>query len=496
MATARSKPPISTGTSILHKPRRLLPMFAGAGLFLLMVLLPDLPDVVDPHGNAVSLSHEAKAALGLFLLAGVWWVFEVVPVGVTAIVIGVTQSLWLIRDDRSAFTDFMDPSVWFIFGSLMIGMAFAKTGLTQRLAFRMLIIIPERTRLIYLGVFAMTAFLTLFMAHTAVAAAVFPLLLIVHNLYEPSGKRSVFGKGLFIGMAWTAGAGSIITLLGAARGAVAVGFFHELTGREISFFELTRYMAPLGVVMVLLLWGYICLVFPPERAALPGLHEQARAMRAKHSRLTRKEFGTIVIVLVMVGLLTARSFVPALEPLHKTAVVLSAAILFFMAGVLDLKDLELVPWNIVLLFGGAMSLGFCLWQTGAAEWLAIGFLSALHGAPWLIFIMGVTLLVLLMTNFIMNVAAIAITLPVALVMAPYVGVEHEVVIYASLAAAGMPFMLLVGAAPNAIAYESLQFKTKEFFLYGIPASIALMLVILVFVWKIWPWMGMPVRVGS
>ncbi|RKZ16786.1 SLC13/DASS family transporter, partial [bacterium] len=161
-----------------------------------------------------------------------------------------------------------------------------------------------------------------------------------------------------------------------------------------------------------------------------------------------------------------------------------------------LKDLEKIPWNIVLLFGGAMSLGFCLWQTGAAAWLAVGWLNLLHGSPWLLFVMGVVVLVMAMTNFIMNVAAIAVTLPVALVMARYLGVAPDVVMYASLAAAGMPFLLLVGAAPNAIAYESGQFKTSEFFYYGLPATVILLAVIAVFVKWVWPAMGMPVVLGA
>jgi sodium-dependent dicarboxylate transporter 2/3/5 len=113
-------------------------------------------------------------------------------------------------------------------------------------------------------------------------------------------------------------------------------------------------------------------------------------------------------------------------------------------------------------------------------------------APWFVFVMGVTFFVLLMTNFIMNVAAIAISLPVALVLAPYLGVAPEVIIFAALVAAGMPFLLLVGAAPNAIAYNSKQFTTGEFFLYGLPASLLLMIVIGFFVWFVWPLMGMPV----
>ena len=81
----------------------------------------------------------------------------------------------------------------------------------------------------------------------------------------------------------------------------------------------------------------------------------------------------------------------------------------------------------------------------------------------------------------------------ALVIAPYLGVDPEVILFVSLTTAGMPFLLLVGAAPNAIAYESKQFTTGEFFLYGIPASIILMILVAAAVFILWPLMGMPVR---
>ena len=107
-----------------------------------------------------------------------------------------------------------------------------------------------------------------------------------------------------------------------------------------------------------------------------------------------------------------------------------------------------------------------------------------------VFILSVAFFVMMMTNFIMNVAAIAISLPVARVLAPYLNVAPEVILFVSLAAAGMPFLLLVGAAPNAIAYESKQFSTAEFFLYGIPASVLLMAGIAFMVQILWPLMGM------
>jgi sodium-dependent dicarboxylate transporter 2/3/5 len=475
-------------------------MAVGVALFCLVYFWPSLPDAVDPEGKRFVLSYEGKAALGLFFLAATWWVFEVVPIGVTGITIGVVQVLFLLRDPDStecakiAFGDFMDPSVWFIIGSITFGMVLSKTGVTRRLAYRMLLVAGERTGMIYLGSFVITAALTLIMAHTAVAASIYPLLRAIYSLYSDDEKPTQFGRGLFIGMAFVAGAGSIITLLGAARGAVAIGFFKDVVGREVTFFELTYFMAPVGAVMVIVLWALCMVLFKPERKTIPGLKDRARMLYDRLGPITRSEILALVIILSAIAMLGVRQFVPALGGINKSAIILTATILFFALRLLTIKDLEDIPWNIVLLFGGAMSIGFCLWETGTAEWLAVHWLVLFQNAHWFVFVMGVSFFVLVMTNLIMNVAAIAISVPVALVMGPYLGVAPEVILFSALVVAGMPFLLLVGAAPNAIAYESRQFTSGRFFISGIPASVLLMIVLAVFVWLIWPMMGMPIHV--
>ena len=492
------------GTNAPKKPRsffqrfekrNLIFMFLGLGLFTATMLLPTANPAVDPSGKEFPLTPDGKAALALFLLAATWWVFEVIPIGVTSLTIGVVQALFLIREPRVAFTDFMVPSVWFIFASLVIGMVFTKTGLTRRMAYKTLSLVGEKTSMIYLGCFVLTSALTLIMAHTAVAATIFPLLLAIYHLYDETGAKSKFGKGLFMGMAFVAGAGSIITLLGAARGAVALGFYKSITGEDISFFGLTYYMLPVGVVMTILLWLYFLVVYKPERDTIPGLTEKARSLYKDLGPITTTEVVTLVIVFSSIFLLGMRSFVPALAGLDKAAVLLTTTILFFIFKILTLEDLEELPWNIILLFGGAMSIGNCLWETGAANWLAINWLVMFEDASMFVFVMGISFFVLVMTNTIMNVAAIAISLPVALVLAPYMGVAPNVILFSSLVCAGMPFLLLVGAAPNAIAYESRQFTSGEFFKVGIPASILLLVVLAIFVRFIWPLMGMPISTG-
>lgn len=474
--------------------KRPLFLILGIVLFAIVYYSPPWPDAIDPMGKNFVLSREGKGALAVFLLAGTWWVFEVLPIGVTSIAIGVLQVLFLIRSPEKAFKDFMDPSVLFIYASVAIGLVFTKTGLTKRLAYKMLMVVGEKTSAIYLGCMVVTALLTHIMAHTAVAATIYPLLLAIYSLYGEGDKPTRFGKGLFMSMAYVAGAGSIITLLGAARGAVAVGFFKDIVGKEITFFGLTYYMFPIGWVMVFLLWGFFMIFFKPEKKSIPGLREKARQLNAQLGSLTRNEILAAVIVLGCIVVLSLRSFFPALNKLDKTAIILISTLLFFIFNILDIEDLENVPWNIILLFSGAMSIGFCLWETNAAKWLAVNWLVMFQKANWFIFIMSIAFFVLVMTNFIMNVAAIAISLPVALVIAPYLHVAPEVIFFSALVTAGMPFMLLVGAAPNAIAYDSKQFTSGEFFKYGALASILLMIVLAVFITAIWPLMGMPITI--
>jgi sodium-dependent dicarboxylate transporter 2/3/5 len=473
---------------------RLIAMLVGVGLFGVIYYSPPWPDAVDPVGKHFALSEQGKGALAVFALAGTWWVFEVVPIGVTSLVIGITQALFMVRPAKAAFKDFMDPSVLFIFASLVIGIVFTKTGLTKRLAYKMLAVIGEKTTRIYLGVFVLCALLTHVMAHTGVAATVYPLLLAIYGLYGEGDKPTKFGKGLFIGMAYVCGAGSIITLLGAARGIVALGFFKEMAGKDVSFFELSYYMAPVGWLMVFLLWGFFLIFFRPEKAIIPGLKERVQELSAELGPMTKNEIIALVIVIAAIVVMSLQVMIPPLQQLDKSAIFLISTVLFFVFKILDLSDLEVIPWNIVLLFSGAMSIGFCLWETGAAQWLAVNWLAMFQKANWFVFVMSIAFFVMVMTNFIMNVAAIAISLPVALVIAKYLGVAPEVVMFASLVTAGMPFLLLVGAAPNAIAYDSKQFTSGEFFMYGIPASVLLMVVIGLAAAVIWPIMGMPITI--
>jgi sodium-dependent dicarboxylate transporter 2/3/5 len=486
--------------------KRIFFILLGLGIFILFYMVPTLPDAVDPGGKVFQLPWAGKMALGLFLMAGVWWIFEVMPIGATAIAIGLFQALFMIRTPEAALKDFLDPSVWFIFGSVVVGTAFNASGLTKRMAYKMIGIVGEKTNFILLGVFLVIAGMTLIMAHTAVAAAIFPLLVAIHGLYSETDQPTRFGKGLFVGMAWAAGAGSVITFLGAARGVAGAGMFKQFTkgitingvnfpnGYDIGFFELSWYMLPLGALMVFFIWLVIITCFKPERPVIDGLNDKVAVLSKELGPMSNKEKMVIAAVIGVLVLFMLKSFspVPFFKDMDRASIMLCATLFFFLSRTLTVEDMETIPWNIILLFGGAMSIGFCLYETKAAEWLAVHWLAWFQKAPWLVFVLAIAFFVLVLTNFIMNVAAIAITLPISLVIAQYLGVAPHVIFFASLATAGMPFNLLIGAAPNAIAYESKQFTAGEFFTFGWIPSIILMLLLAGFCYIIWPLQGMPV----
>lgn len=476
--------------------KKTLILLAGVIVFLVIYFAPPWSVAVDPTGKEFVLSQEGKAAIGLFLMAGIWWVFEVIPIGVTAIAIGVFQVLFAIRPAKEAFRDFMDPSVMFIFGSMVVGLAFTKSGLTRRLAYKMLTVAGENTNMILLGTMIVTAVLAHLMAHTAAAATMFPILLAVYALYGEGEKQTNFGKSLFIGMAYAAGAASTITFLGSARAPAAAGMYEEFTGNDIAFFDLPLYMFVIGWGMVFLIWLYLITFLKPEKKEIVGLKDKVVKLSAALGPMTAREKIVIACIVGVVMLMAGQSFVPALKGIDRSALILLSTLLFFILGVLTVQDLEEIPWNIILLFSGAMSIGFCLWQTGAAQWMAVEWLGLLKDAHWWVFVMGIAAFVLAMTNFIMNVAAIAITLPVSLVIAQYLGVAPEVVMYASLVTAGMPFVMLIGAAPNAIAYDSKQFTTGEFFKHGMAMSVILLVVLGIAMVTLWPMLGMPILINK
>lgn len=473
-------------TGIRNERTRVFLVLLGLAVFLAFYFLPFSTGSVDSLGNFSALTKEGRGAIGILLLAVIWWTGEVVPIGVTAIALGVLQALFAIRPSAQVYRDYADPSIIFIFGSIIIGLALTKSGLIKRLMYKLISVTGGRPETTLLGCMLAIAGLAHFMPHTAVAACVFPILISVNDFYGEGSRPNKFGKSLFMGMAFAAGTGGIATMLGSARTPASIAMFREFMGNDISFYELSKYMVPVSWVMFLIIWGYLVLALKTDRKQIEGLKESARGVCEQLGAFTRDEITVAVLCLSAVGGMFLQPFIPGLQSVDRTCILLAAVVLLFLSRVLTVRDLEDVPWNIILLYGGTISLSFCIWQTGAARWMGLKVFLLVGQMHWAVFLLVATVVVLLLTNFIINVAVLAMCIPVLLVTAKAFGLHPELVVFTCLAAAGMPFMLLTGAAPNAIAYESRQFTKREFLVHGTALS-ALLIVLLIgavtFLWQ-------------
>jgi sodium-dependent dicarboxylate transporter 2/3/5 len=288
----------------------------------------------------------------------------------------------------------------------------------------------------------------------------------------------------------------VVTLLGSARAPVAIGFFHAITGEQVTYFGLSWSMAPVAGGVVIFLWAMLLCWYRPERSTIPGLRVRARELFARLGPVSRDELVALAVGVVAIVVINLHDLTPVLDAFDATTVVLLATVMFFLLKILDVQDLEQIPWNIILLFGGAMSLGSCLIETGAAEWLAAHCVNALAGLPAVLALLVLLIPVLIVTNLVLNVATVALCLPVVLRAAPLLGLGGDVVLYSILAVTGMPFLFLIGGAPNAIAFESKQFDQKEFFRAGVAASVVLLVWMALMLTVIWPAMGVEVVTGG
>ncbi len=469
---------------------RLIAILGGIGVFTVIYCSPPWPDAVDHMGKTLSLSWQGKGAIGILLFACVWWIFEAVPIGVTGLAIGIIQALFMIRPAKEAFNDFMDPAVVFVIGCMVVGSVFTKTGISKRFIYKMMRIAGQETTTIYLGIFALIAILAHFMSYTVVAATMYPVLVVIYNLYGDCNQTSKFGRGLFMGMAYACGIGGIVTLLGSAHIIVGIRFLKEIAGVDTPFALYTYYMAPVAWLMIFSLWLLFVIFLEPEKFYIPGLRDQVHIWNRSMGPITRKEIVSLVIILFTIASMGLQGIVPYLPMIDKSAIILLATVMFFVFNVLNIADIELIPWNTILSLSGSMSLGYCLWKTGASAWIATNAAPLFQSEHWLVFVLGVGFFVMLAINFLMNVAVIACFLPVALLMSKQLGIAPDVVMYVTLVAGSMPFLIVNSAASNSIAYDSKQFTSRQFLKFGCVASFVLMLVLAIACLVIWPSMGM------
>ncbi len=439
----------------------LIGLFLGPLVFIVLLVLP-------PPGG---LSLEAWRVLALAALMIIWWVTEGVPLPVTSLLPLVVLPLMAIQPMEAAAAPYASPIVFLFMGGFMLALALEKWQLHRRIALSIVRLTGTNANGILFGFMLATFFLSMWISNTATAVMMLPIALSVVGLLtrtrgEEDERRAgirAFAVALMLGVAYSASIGGMSTIIGTPPNVVFVGFMRETYGYEVTFARWLLLGLPFAVVLLGLAYVLIVHVLFPNRL---GRFEDAQTIieRELHDLgpMSKAERRTLLVFIATALAWIFRAQINQLLPIEidDPEIAMLAAIALFLVPVnleerqflLSWKDTERLPWGILLLFGGGLSLAAALQYVGLIDLIGQGFSeSRLAG---LVLIVGLTAVSVLLTELMSNVALVVVFLPVVGGIATGFGLEPIYVTVPVTLAASCGFMLPMSTPPNAIVFAS------------------------------------------
>lgn len=433
--------------------------------FLILILAIFLPT---PQG----LTYDGKVMIGIFIMAAVLWSTEALPLAVTGLLVMAMQSLLNIAKYKEVFSAFGNEAVFFLFGAFMIAAAVEKHGFHRRIAFNFLKIFEKNPKIFTFGLMSCCTFLSFIIPEHAVAALFLPIGVSILTSMKLLPGESNFGKICMLSIAYGCSIGSLGTIIGGARNPLTIGIL-ETHGISISFFDWMVYAMPVVFISLPVVWLILQMFFPIEITDLRYAKKDINLQLKKLGKMGIKEKTTILILCFTMFLWMFFS-----RDIGVAIIAITGAILLFVTRTITWKDVEQhLPWGIILLYGGAITLGLGMEKTGAARWMAEGVLYAVGENPYLI-ILGLIVISIYLTEMMSNTGAVAMLLPLGIGLASEIA-EVSILLASMIIAlsSGLAFMLVIATPGNAITYTSGYFSTRDLARAGFMANLACIIII-------------------
>lgn len=435
-------------------------LWLGPLMFLLMASLPE------PGG--LSETAWMTAAVGTWM--AIWWSTEAVHVAVTALLPLVVFAPLNILSIKAASAPYANPTIYLFLGGFIIATALQKANLHKRIAYFILSYVSSSARSIILGFMIVSAILSMWMTNTSTTMMLLPIALsIVSTLEgESSGfserEKRNFQLSLLLGIAYAATIGGMSTLVGTPPNAFLVGFMNDTYNVQLDFAKWMLIGVPLSITLLPIAWLSLTRWIYPVSFVTP---DSARIELAKQRQALgpiRKEEWRVGTIFALVALAwMTRPLLASwlsIDGLSDAGIAMLAAVSLFVipngkgnGSLMEWNDMKAIPWGILVLFGGGLSLAAAVSQTGLAQWLGEGLVN-LNVFGMFTLVLCATALVIFLTELTSNLATAATFLPVVAVLALEMGGEPMMLILPVTLAASCAFMLPVATPPNAIVFSS------------------------------------------
>jgi sodium-dependent dicarboxylate transporter 2/3/5 len=473
--------------------RRRLGFVLGPALFLFTYFA--MPDVAPAAEGIGSAGDRAAATVAATLcLMAVWWMTEVLPLYVTALIPLVTMPLFQVSTIDVAAAPYASKIIFLFLGGFVLAMAMERWNLHRRVAIRVVLMVGSKPRGIVFGFMVATSFVSLWVSNTATAVMMLPIATSVLKLAEGVTGRSDknLRTALVLSVAYGASIGSFGTIIASPPNAIAVGYLAD-QGIDISFFDWMKAGLPLWIVFLLMGWFILTFVaYPPiYKEAIPGARDILRREWTKLGPFRGPELRVAIIFLVvaftwifhalLLDALVGESFSASVT--DELVAVVAIFVLFFFPvswrrpgrALMQWKDLRDLPWGVLILFGGGLSIASQVNSSGLAAWIGEQ-AREMKGLPALVLLIVCCALTWIITEFMSNTAAAATLVPIFGAVALAVGMSSQVYLVIPVAmACSCAFMMPAGTPPNAVAYSSGMVTIGEMnragFLIAVPGMI-------------------------
>jgi len=424
----------------------------------------------------------AKAVLATTLLMVVWWVTEAVPLEATALVPIVAFPLLGVLTPSATAAPYADKVIFLFLGGFIIAMSMQRWGLHRRIALHIIRIVGTSPRRLVLGFMCATAFISMWISNTATAMMMIPIALAIITTLMPrndakgeklSAEQLAFAGCLVIAIAYAASIGGLATIIGTPPNGIFTAQMKVLfpEAPQIDFFAWMTFGVPLMIILLPLTW--LWLVYGPFRQ-IPRFVDRAGAVIDQEIRdmgpIGRGERWTLIVFLgaafawiflqtKTIGSLTIPGLDMIFPGIDDATVAIAGAIALFLLPVdakkgiftMDWEWAVKIPWGILILFGGGLSLSTAFIKSGLAEQLAATFTS-LQGFPVIAIVLAAAIAISLLTEVTSNTAMASIMMPVMAATSLGIGIHPYLLMLTAAICASLAFMFPVATPPNAIAF--------------------------------------------
>ena len=456
-----------------YTTRQRIGLGLGPLLFIVVLAIP-LPDGMSPAARRV-----AAAAV----LMAVWWITEAAPLAATALLPAALFPAMGVMKAPEATAPYANHLIFLFLGGFFIAVTMEKWDLHRRIALFTIRLVGTGTDRIILGFMIATAFLSMWISNTATAMMMVPIgMAVISQVSAGSdgscGAAAGFGPALMLGIAYSASIGGVATLIGTPPNVIFAGFIESTYGRSVSFLSWMAAGLPLAAVMLAFTWLYLTrFAFRLGSGELPGgmacIEDESRGL----GPVSPAEKKILAVFLLVAAAWILRGFFKVGMIADSTIAMTGAIALFLIpAGggsgefLLDWRTASKVPWDVIILFGGGLSLASGFTATGLDKWIGES-IAFLHGADFVVLVAAVALLTIFLTEVTSNTATSAMLIPVVAGVAVSMSIHPFGPVVAVCVAASYAFMLPVATPPNAVVFGSRKVTITQMVLAGLVLNI-------------------------